>query len=355
VTDNRIVHSMFDEDQTRATLVTKNADSTSKLNTELPEVKATAETVPMPQFGDAADDPALWVHPSDPSLSLVIGTNKRQGLFIYDLAGNLLQQLDTGRLNNVDVRYGMSIAGSTMDIAVASNRDLNALSVFSINRQSRVFELIGTIATPLQDIYGLCMYQDNSGVMFTFANDSDGTFVQHALHATGRSVTGELVRQFHVASQPEGCVAHDQREQLFIGEEDVGIWTLGANPDDGATLTSVAKIGAELHDDVEGLALYNNAERSILIASSQGNDSYVLFETTPPYKALGAFRIGLNLEKGIDGASETDGLELSSANLGGAYSDGILIVQDGRNVLPAQEQNFKLVPWRDIQALFPNM
>lgn len=56
----------------------------------------------------------------------------------------------------------------------------------------------------------------------------------------------------------------------------------------------------------------------------------------------------------MDGASETDGLEVSSANLGGLYEDGILIVQDGRNVLPAENQNFKRVPWSATKAALPH-
>lgn len=352
VHQTQTLHSFYDEDSQRFTVLEQTSPPNTHLAQRLPEVKALTETAPMPQYGDAADDPALWIHPSNPSQSLVIGTNKRQGLFAYNLQGSETQRLDVGRVNNVDIRYGMNIDGRTMDIAVASNRDLNALSVFSIDRQTSALNLIATIATPLQDIYGLCMYQDVTGQMFTFVNDADGTYLQYALHSAQGTVTGELLRQFKVDSQPEGCVANDLTGELFIGEEDVGIWTLSADPRGPTTLTSVAKIGEELHDDVEGLALYLLEDRAILIASSQGNDSYVLIEANPPYQTLGAFRIGMNIESHIDGASETDGLEVSSANLGGNYQNGILIVQDGRNVLPEQPQNFKLVPWQDIESLF---
>ena len=58
----------------------------------------------------------------------------------------------------------------------------------------------------------------------------------------------------------------------------------------------------------------------------------------------------MNPEAGIDGASETDGLAVTSADLGGAFSDGLLVVQDGRNRLPDAPQNFKLVPWHAIDA-----
>ena len=65
----------------------------------------------------------------------------------------------------------------------------------------------------------------------------------------------------------------------------------------------------------------------------------------------GRFRVGMNPPAGIDGASETDGLEVTSLNLGARYPEGLLVVQDGRNVMPAEHQNFKLVDWRDISGL----
>ena len=48
-------------------------------------------------------------------------------------------------------------------------------------------------------------------------------------------------------------------------------------------------------------------------------------------------------EKSIDGASETDGLATSNYNFGGEFSEGIFVVQDGRNIMPSERQNFKIV------------
>lgn len=42
-------------------------------------VTATVETDPVPHDGDAADDPAIWVHPTDPGRSVILGTDKRGG------------------------------------------------------------------------------------------------------------------------------------------------------------------------------------------------------------------------------------------------------------------------------------
>ena len=314
----------------------------------LVSVKPAVQTEVVMSQGDAADDPAIWVHPQTPALSRVLGTNKQQGLEVYDLQGKRVQHLPVGRLNNVDVRPGFELGGRTVDLAVATNRDHNSLSVFSIDRATGTLQEAGEIATPVTDIYGLCLFKAPSGEIYSFANDKDGTFVQHRLYAKGDKVEGELVRQFKVATQPEGCVADDRNQRLFLGEEDVAVWAVDARPDQPATLTSVIKVGGPVHDDIEGMGLYQTEKDNYLVISSQGNDSYVVVDAEPPYALRGAFRVGVNAAAGIDGASETDGLEVTAANLGGAWSKGMLVVQDGRKRMPEQAQNFKYIPWSEV-------
>jgi 3-phytase len=65
---------------------------------------------------------------------------------------------------------------------------------------------------------------------------------------------------------------------------------------------------------------------------------------------LGSFAVVADGARGIDGISETDGLEITSANLGPGFEHGAMVAQDGRNVLPAENQNFKAVSWTDIAA-----
>jgi myo-inositol-hexaphosphate 3-phosphohydrolase len=38
---------------------------------------AVIETEAVPSRGDAADDPAIWIHPDNPAQSLVLGTDKK--------------------------------------------------------------------------------------------------------------------------------------------------------------------------------------------------------------------------------------------------------------------------------------
>ena len=279
----------------------------------------------------------------------MLGTNKKQGLLSYDLDGKLLQELPVGRLNNVDVRGDFALGNQRVDLAVASNRDHNSISLFAIDRASGELREAGEIRTPLKEIYGICLFQPNRDELYAFANGKDGTFLQYRLRSDAQGqVQGEQVRRFQVASQPEGCVADDRNQRLFVGEEDAGVWTLDARAEQPAELVSVLKVGELLQADVEGLGLYQGAERDYLVISSQGNDSYVVLDAAPPFAPQGAFRVGLNGALGIDGASETDGLEVTSANLGGPWSAGLLVVQDGRKRLPESTQNFKLVPWAEV-------
>ena len=314
----------------------------------LPILPVQVQTDPVPSLGDAADDPAIWVHPTDSRKSRVLGTDKQGGLLAYDLAGKQLQDLRIGRMNNVDVRAGFDLNGELVDLAVASNRDQNSLQLFAIDRSSGQLRNLGQLPTSLKDIYGLCMFKDAAGAIYAIPNDKDGTFLQYRLSADAGQIKGELVRQFKVASQPEGCVTDDRNQRLFVGEEDVAVWALDARADAPTQLEQVIAAGEVVHDDIEGLAIYQGATRNYLVISSQGNDSYVVLDATAPYAVRGAFRIGLNAQLGIDGASETDGLDVTSANLGGIWSNGMLVVQDGRKRMPEDRQNYKYLPWTAV-------
>jgi 3-phytase len=160
----------------------------------------------------------------------------------------------------------------------------------------------------------------------------------------------QKVAELDVKSQVEGCVVDDEKQMLFFGEEDGGIWRL----DIAAFLAGEAKPqliapvdGEHLAADVEGMGLYHAGDKSYLVVSSQGNNSYALFSRDGS-QFIGHFRVDINLDKSLDGSSETDGLEVSSASFGDQYPQGLLVVQDGRNRMPSQAQNFKLVSWADI-------
>ncbi|MDN4503044.1 phytase [Alteromonadaceae bacterium BrNp21-10] len=345
VMDNGLLLGVFDDDDTRY----YQSVQAIELNLEKPTVSANAVVTLMPvvetqaveRFGDAADDPAVWVNTHNPAQSRILGTDKKQGLMLYDLQGNLLQKLNVGRVNNVDVRYDFEYNGKVFDIAAASNRTHNSISLFAIDQQSGELSLLADLATDLDDVYGLCLYQHQQNY-HVFINGTDGRFQQYQLAKQNSHISAELVREFKVASQPEGCVVDDQSGELFFGEEARGVWKVSAAPSKQQPRL-IAEVNKKFQEDVEGMGIYRIADQRYLVVSSQGINNYAVFALDDHNRYLGSFAIGMNVIDGIDGVSETDGLEVTSVFLGDAFPDGLMVAQDGRNVMPAQPQNFKVV------------
>jgi 3-phytase len=106
------------------------------------EVVAAVETEPVSTGGDSADDPTLWVNPSDAQQSLVIGTNKKRGLAVYDLAGKEIQFLADGQMNNVDHRDDFPLDGKMVPLVTASNRSQNSIAIYKIDVETRRLESV---------------------------------------------------------------------------------------------------------------------------------------------------------------------------------------------------------------------
>jgi 3-phytase len=320
--------------------------------TLIKEIPTAVESDVSDRSGDTMDDPAIWVHPTMPEKSRILGTNKRWGLLSFSMQGKQLQAIGAGRVNNVDIRQRVLLGGEYRDIAVASNRDRDSLSIFSIDAHGSLTQLPEQ-PTMLADIYGLCMYQPSEGELYVFANEKSGLVSQIALTWQGNHLKANEVRQFAVPSQPEGCVVDDANKKLFLGEENSGIWAYNLD-DRSANLSGkmIIKAGGPLVADIEGVSLYQaGSETGYLVVSSQGNDSYLLYNSTAPYAYVDRFRIGVNASKGHDGSAETDGLDVTSSAVGkGVWSQGMMVVQDGRNRMPDQNQNFKWVPWSVISS-----
>jgi len=318
-------------------------------------VRPTVETEPVPGPGDAADDPAIWADPDDPARSLVLGTDKKGGIAVYDMQGRMLQYRPDGKLNNVDLREGFVLDGAPVVLATASNRTNRTISIYRLDTARR--ELVdvadGPQPTGFDDPYGLCMYRDAAdGSTYVFVNGDDTGMRQWRLEATpGGKVRAVPVREFAFDSQTEGCVADDGSAALFVDEEDVALWRMGARPGDGDAKVAIDRVGDNpaVKDDLEGLGIYHLGDgRGYIVVSSQGNDTYAVYRLEGDHEYLGSFAVVANPALGIDGISETDGLEVTSRNLGPGFEHGAMIAQDGRNVMPAENQNYKYVPWTAI-------
>ena len=319
-----------------------------------PVLHPTVETDPVGSGADAADDPAIWANPANPAASWVIGTDKQGGLHVYDMQGKSRHFAADGKMNNVDLRAGYRLAGREIVLLTASDRTNKSIAIYSLDTASGALSDVadGVQPTGLSDPYGQCMYRSKRGRTYVFISDPEGLVRQWELVPTrGGKVRAKQVRDIKFSSQTEGCVADDASGILYVAEEDVGLWRVTAEPVKNAVPVSVDKVAdnPKLKDDMEGVGLYDlGGGRGYLIVSSQGNNSYAVYRREGDNGYLGSFSVIADPAKGVDGISETDGLEVSSANLGPGFEQGAMIAQDGRNMLPVENQNFKYVPWSTI-------
>lgn len=310
-------------------------------------VSAQLETQPVASLDDAADDPAIWRNTDKPEQSLIIATDKRAGIHVYDLQGRQIGFTPSPRLNNVDLR---DVGGTVGVLAAASDRQdlLNAkMAMFRLDTDAKRLVPLGSIAVGPGEAYGMCLWQRASDkALFGFVVLKDGRIDQIAIDTSGALPTGKLVRSLKLGTQSEGCVVDDRTGILYVAEEDVGLWKFDASPDGSMTPTAIAKAdGNEIVMDAEGVALApSGSDGGYVIVSSQGDNAYAVYKL-PEAKYVGRFRIN---DGKLDGVQETDGIELMLGNFGPDFPGGLLVVQDGDN-RPAT-QNFKLVNWSDVIA-----
>ena len=315
---------------------------------------ARIETEPVPHIRDAADTPDIWVHPTDPAKSLVVGTDKRGGLMVYDLAGAQRQIVSRGSCpNDVSVLYGFQFGGKLVDVALASCRAPDALGV-------KVW-LIDPAADTLTDItegnvipvfgggipYGSCVYRSpRDARCYFFVTTKEGNVEQYLMKETpDGKVTGERVRAFKLGSISEGCVADNELGYYYLSEERVGIWKFGAEPDAGTNGRLIARAGEHaLTPDVEGLTMYYaTGGRGYLIASSQGSSTFNVYDR----QGDNPYVLTIDPEAGAIGDVEhTDGIAVTNCPTSANFAQGLFVAQDGNN--KPRNQNFKYYRWEDI-------
>ena len=320
-------------------------------------ITADHETVPVKSNlgDDAADDPAIWVNKADPEKSLIIGTNKKAGLNVYDLKGNELQFVPIGKVNNADVSYDFDFCGRKIDIVAGSNRTNQAVEVLAIDDKNLklVEKPLCTIPSSVDDVYGLCMFHDTkNNKHYVYVNGKNGKIEQWYLNNQTDTVTAEMARSFRVTSQPEGMVVDPQTNTLFVGVEEDAIYKFSAFADADTSSVKIARSSAvgnpNISYDIEGLSIYRTSKtEGYLIASIQGSFSYAVFDLTDDNNYITSFIIK---DGEFDGVEETDGLDTNITPMGNEFPKGILVVQDGFNKDGDKEvpQNFKVISFEKV-------
>ncbi|OXM56245.1 hydrolase [Amycolatopsis thailandensis] len=328
-----------------------------------------------------ADDPAIWVHPKNPSASVVLGTLKEGGLAAFDLKARQLQHLAVpagGRFNNVDV---------VGDLAVVSDRGRDRVRVYRIDPAgaaagSRVLrDVTDPFAAPVfsasesevdeqRTAYGLTAGHDpRTGARWVAVTRRHETrvallrLVDKPDGTVGTTPIGtiDLPSEFRLPNgktwspcgepderpQLEGSVLDVEHRVLHTAQEDVGIWRIPVD-DHGfgrpELIDKVRSFGAPqrfdevteecvadgpdpgfggkwLVADAEGLALADGK----LLASSQGDSRFVVYDRAGLPRR--DFRIVAG--RGTDSVEHSDGAAITTRPLGPLYPHGLLVVHDG--------------------------
>lgn len=313
---------------------------------------------------------------------------------------------EPGRFNNVDLLYGFRLStGAKVDLAVVSDRGRDHVRFYAINPATGA---LGDITDPgvpyvfnstqqevndAETAYGLATWQDRTGTYALVSRRHKTTLGLLKITATaGGKVGYSRVRTLDLPSaftlpdgsswtpcdepgvlpQVEGMVVDTDRDVLYAAQEDVGVWRLRADLTGAPVLMDKVKEfgrtdtydpateectpgpdrgfgGTHLSADAEGLTIYYGDDGDgYLLASSQGDNTFAVYEREGGNDYIGQFRVGPGR---VDGAEVSDGAMVTSIGLGDRFSDGLLVVHDGVNTPgdgDRESTGFKFVDWEEV-------
>ena len=305
------------------------------------EVNADVETEPVFAGDDAADDMCVLENFNNPESSLIISSDKKYGIIVYDLEGNKLYDYEVGRINNVDIIPFKS--GQDKYLVAGTNRTYNSIDLYIFSSNGELEKnIVREVVPSLKDVYGITFYDDKYNT-YVFVSDKKGNVEQWSFNNDESNPEIKFERKLKFSSLVEGLVADESKGKIYIGQERKGIWELNAFPSLDSQKKLIFKKSKNFKPDFEGLALRDDGNgEGYLIASVQGSNGYLIIDR----KSLLAkifFRI-IDGDK-IDGTTETDGIDVSSIRTS-KFPNGFFIAQDDDN--DGLNQNFKLVDWNKI-------
>lgn len=290
-----------------------------------------------------SDDPAIWVHPNDPSQSLILGTDKdtNGGLYVFDLEG----KVDSSRTvkgikrpNNVDVEYGFRIDSTrTVDIAVVTEREKEGIRIFQLPGMEPLDG--GGLATfegePKGDFtatMGIALFKHpQTGSVYAIISrkggPTDGSYLwQYELKADS---TGQVALVFQRSfgafsgkAEIEAIAVDDELGYVYYSDEGVGIRKYHADPAKGNEELALFGEGT-FKEDNEGIAILNRPNgKGFLIVSNQQDRSFNVFaregnaQNPHQHDLLGIIPLSTD---------ETDGCEVSGLNFGSTFPNGLFV------------------------------
>lgn len=305
------------------------------------------------------DDPAIWVHPQDPSKSLILGTDKDEdgALYVYDLDGKIIEEKvirGLKRPNNVDVVYGLQTNFGRFDLALVSERLTGKVRIFTLPDMRAidgggidVYQ--GETGPEYRDLMGITAYRNpQSGETYVIPGrkngPTDGTYLwQYLLFGDSltQTVKAKLVRKFGAFSgrkEIEAMAVDHFHGYLYYCDETVGIRKYHADPALGNKELALFGSGDFL-DDNEGISIYTAKDGAgYLLVSDQQRNRFNVYAregtTLNPHEhpLLGSLHLS---------TISSDGSEVIHLSLNKTFSRGLFVAM-------SEGKTFHLYRWEDL-------
>ncbi|NUS66624.1 MAG: phytase [Saccharothrix sp.] len=314
-----------------------------------------------------------------------------------------------GRFNNVDVLSRVPVGGRSRDLAFVSDRGRDRIRVYEVDPRGAaagpavVRDVTDPGARPVfssseeevddqHTAYGLAGgFVGRTPVVVVNRRNETRVALLHVTPGPAGSVGTAVVAALDLPSsfplpdgttwtpcgepgegpQLEGMVVDSEHGVLFAAQEDVGIWRVPLRATGFGTPVLIDKVrsfgvpqsydpeteecsvsgadpgfgGRRLTADAEGLTVGDG----YLVASSQGDSRFVVYERTGRNRYVGEFVVGGG--RGVDSVEHSDGAQLVTADLGKDYPKGLLVVHDGERTPAAGDlptTGFAYVSWEDV-------
>lgn len=303
------------------------------------------------------DDPAIWVNAANPAQSLVIGTDKDEngGLYVFDLKGKIVPAKTVKGLkrpDNVDVAYGLDLAGKKTDIAVTTERYTHKLRIYSLPDMKPVdhgglpvFE--GETGPEFRDLMGIAMYTNSKGEIYAIvgrkSGPKDGGYLwQYLLSDDGKGdVKATLVRKFGKYSgkkEIEAIAVDNELGYVYYCDEQFAVRKYYADPAKGNQELALFGQG-DFSVDNEGIAIYKTAgNKGYVLVSDQGSRQLKVYNRTGKSGAPNQHPLLATVKYS---ANQTDGIDVVSVPLNNDFKHGLLVAM-------SDDKTFHFYRWEDI-------
>lgn len=312
------------------------------------QASAVVQTTPIASGPTAANDTAVWLHPTDLARSLVFGTDQVSGALIsYGLDGTVRQSLNLGLTMGVDVKYQVSVDGNNRDVVLALGND-GAFRLLTPDRDAGFLTPIDNGATPtlFAPGAGALYVARGTGTVEIFVADQINKVRHYRAQSTNGKLVSTLSRTVTMPGPVQGMAVDDLRKNLYLTVLNKGLYVLQAEPDGILTPTLIEAVDAGHLEGAAGVALYLNSDGGgYIIASASQQSRYSVYALNGTNPFITSFAIVA--DGGGFGATGSRGIDVTPLPLNATFPKGMFVAHDPNN---ATGPNYKLVQWDAIAA-----